>query len=264
MEVLAFLALGLLMFPAPAPSPSYQTTGHFVINPPMWSTFYELLANAIWAVLAPKLTIKVLLVIVAVSATTLGIVEHHYPSYRDFGVDNLLAGIPRTVLPYTLGVLAFRLHERGLNPFKAPPFVVMLMLAGVLLTPVINNVAFDLACHAFLPVILLAGIGGRQPEGAAAKASLWLGDISYPLYVLHWPLGLVLMDVFRMAGVHYLYMPYMVAVMGIVFLISWAAIRFCDDPMRLWLTDLLKPRQKTVPAGRWRAGTKRPGNEASQ
>ncbi|MFI8565517.1 acyltransferase family protein [Rhodococcus sp. NPDC078407] len=107
------------------------------------------------------------------------------------------------------------------------------------------------APSAALPVlgaalVIAAGIGGTTPFIAPLthKVSVYLGDISYSLYLWHWPLIVILGSLMDANGYYY------VTVVFATFGLSVASYHFVEDPIRR--SNFLEPRAVRAEAKRGR------------
>jgi peptidoglycan/LPS O-acetylase OafA/YrhL len=87
------------------------------------------------------------------------------------------------------------------------------------------------------PLVVSIGAGGHIHHPWSARICKFLGDISYPLYITHYPLIYLYMAIksnykipFRPEG----------ALMGLALvvvsiLLAWACLKFYDEPVREWL-----------------------------
>lgn len=183
------LPLALLVLPAP------QSLGSepFPINPPAWSLFNELLVNFGYALIVRLLNTFTLLLIIGLSLVAEVASALHYGSLGPVGnqFGTLLAAVPRTALPFFLGVLLHRLHARARLPTQGFGIAV---LSPVLLASFIpsflhhSQPLYDIACVSLLyPAIILFGCRS-QPAGRTVLAATALAELSFPVYVLHFPL----------------------------------------------------------------------------
>ncbi len=107
------------------------------------------------------------------------------------------------------------------------------------------------APSAALPVlgaalVIAAGIGGTSPFIAPLtnKVSVYIGDISYSLYLWHWPIIVILGSIMDMNGYYY------VTVVFATFGLSVASYHFVEDPVRR--SNFLAPRAARAEAKRKR------------
>lgn len=165
----------------------------FPFNNSQWSIVYELLANAVHAVLLPVLTNRVVLAICAASALVLTIATvHHGTMNWGHSRDHAEIALARTGFSFFAGVLLFRHGERLRACLPAVPFwvlaAVILVIASV---PALHqpwpwlNACRELATALAINPALVA-LGLTCPAGG--RIVRWLGVVSFPLYAVHAPL----------------------------------------------------------------------------
>lgn len=242
-------ALGrhLLLIPTLAKNPA----GIFPLNGPAWSLFFEIAINLVYAVALRWLRLRWVIVIVVLSALALGA----YALTGDVDVGptprTFWGGFPRTAFGFFGGVLLYRLMRmKKLPTFGAPVWGLALVLLVVFTTPRFApaaNAVFDLAClFVVFPVILSLGANaGASRWDAASRVS---GALSYPVYVLHYPLYMVIGGLLIMAG-----SPLSAPLQGlfagaVVLTVSWAALKLYDEPLRHRLSRSAFRAWKRVPS----------------
>jgi len=197
----------------------------FLFNGILWSLFFEFAISAAypfmrrWWWLAPAILALVVFGIWAGSIADLG----------RKGLINFIGGFPRVVVPFAMGAAIYRLEIYKRFP-KVPFALPVIGLSVLLLIPMRPWWPYDLACL-FVAFPLLIGLGAESDGGSFCK---WLGRISYPVYCVHWPLS-----VFASHALRGLYPPLAIAIsMSVSILFAWAAVRYYDEPVRLWLGRL--------------------------
>lgn len=220
----AFL-LGLAMLPSPVDVPL------FPLNVPSWSLFFEILASALLALVLLRLPRWALaLVILGCGAALAPILIAHGSGNigalrSEIGVASL-----RTVYSFGFGVLiasfagapAWRSSWLGLG--VAAAILVMLAL------PRTGYAAYDIGMILIgSPLLLWAGSRVQLPAFCLIPAS-FVGEVSYALYAVHWPMIEPMRDLRDRFGVPpFLADPIFIAAMlGL----AWIAVRWFDMPMR--------------------------------
>lgn len=169
------------------------------LNGPAWSLFFEYIANILYALIFRKFSNKVLSVFVLLFA---GMVIN----YTVFGpkgdviggwslnLEQMNVGFTRLLYPFFAGILLSRLGK--LIHIKGAFWVCSLMIAVILALPRFGdenslwmNGIYESVCIILLfPLIVSIGAGGEIKNPFSLKICKVLGDISYPIYITHYPL----------------------------------------------------------------------------
>lgn len=215
--MIAFL---LAMFLIPAyPGAAYDVRGNgemYPLNGPSWSLFFEYIGNILYALFIRKLSNKKLAaLVVATGLLWIAFVVFDISGYDMIGIGwtldsvNFFGGLLRMMFPFTLGMLMARnfnanrqqTTDNSLCPcFKSfitkNIFWISIIVLFVLFSmPYISktgdisiNGIYELACIIFVfPFIVWFGASGNITNKLSTKICKFLGDISYPLYIVHYP-----------------------------------------------------------------------------
>jgi len=221
----------------------------YAVNNPIWSLFFELVANVLYPCLL-RLA-KITWAILILSALALIFLIWNYQSVECLGFEDgslFLAGFARVIVPFLSGALIF--HTRIFERFPAVPFVAVAGgLIAVLLTWTPLPWLFDLAAI-FLLLPALVCLGARTPMTSPGlrKFCEISGKISYPLYLVHQPVmravgGIAQMPRFNLP-------PALSLAVGVAISIglAWIALKFYDEPVRYFLSRRreAKPREQVA------------------
>jgi len=132
-----------------------------------------------------------------------------------------------------------RIHTRA--PFG---ICTLLLVAGLALPRFggaqhlwVNGI-YDLLCVVVLfPIIVAIGAGEKRVDGPSIRIARFFGDLSYPLYITHYPL----IYIYTAWVVQEKVPPARGAIWGVVLLIAavsiaYACLKLYDEPARRWLS----------------------------
>jgi peptidoglycan/LPS O-acetylase OafA/YrhL len=231
--------LGSLLVPMLQPT----TLAFFVfpLNAPVWSLFFEALANAAFAGWArTRLHLIVLTPVLGISALGLLWGAYLYGNVELGSSPNKFwLGFARVGWSFAAGMILFGIRDYAPRiPFAFPA----ILLITILLAPISNtlNQAFDLICVFFvLPWIVWSASSARFGHAGQRLSSL-SGELSYPVYALHTFLSRFVVAVgtvfySSLAG----RISIAIAATAVVLLVSALTLAYFDMPVRKWLTAKL-------------------------
>ena len=211
----------------------------FPLNSPVWSLFFELVANFCCIPLyRSRHTARLTGLVAAVSLVLIAwaTLAHDTINLGSIPPD-FLWGFVRVAWSFALGILL------SWAKLPVPPlnkWVYAIALCAVLACPGLPdgvNGLFELAAVCIMfPIIVL---GASQCRGAErpSRLSAWSGNMSYPLYATHYPLvravGLVGRRLSDTVATHLL-----VAALGTIAMVLFSAAVYViyDVPIRRWIT----------------------------
>lgn len=248
------LALLLAMCFIPAyPGAGYDVRGNgemFSLNGPSWSLFFEYIGNILYALFIHRLSNKALTVLVILLGLGLSwFALFDVVGYGMIGVGwtldglNFWGGMLRMLFPFTLGMLI----SRNFRPFKIRGafWICSIILLGLFCVPYIEgkslvclNGVFEMICIAVVfPLLVCMGASGKTTDKQSTAICKFLGDISYPLYAIHYPIMYVFYSWLIEKKLYTLEETWPVA--AVVYFGSIALAYLClklyDEPVRRWL-----------------------------
>lgn len=262
-KVLVILLMASFMFPTP---PSMDIRGWQEINPlngAQWSLLWEYIGNILYAFVFRRLSKLWLGVAVAFSSLlvidlafdidTFGLLEaRRYAQYTVIGgfgltADQIYIGICRLMYPFFGGLLLYRLSRCRINLGANAFLWCSVALAAVLAVPHVGGEDMPwlngLYCAGVIllvfPMIVAAGAGSPLKGEKTTALCRFLGEISYPLYITHYPMIYVQMNwAAQHAGAPlstHIFVAVSIFVASIA--IAYAAVKVYDTPVRAWLTE---------------------------
>ncbi|AMN43624.1 acyltransferase family protein [Rhodoplanes sp. Z2-YC6860] len=177
----------LNVFMVPSFVTLYDLKVSFPFNPATWSIFFEMIASILFFFFFGKANRTTLAVVAAfawlvlvATVAVFGTLDVGYAS------DNFIAGFPRVIFSFTVGVLIERAYAK--SPWRCPALLFYVLLSAWLLlmqarSLLINPYVFDLvSVTALLPALVAAG-AGVVLTGRARLLAIFLGQTSYAVYL---------------------------------------------------------------------------------
>lgn len=248
-DLVVLLPLAMLAIPTPA---FISPTMSYPLNPPSWSVGGEIAVNLVYAFLARRLTTRVLIAIAVAAFCVEAWGDFHVGVLGDIGTraGPIPPVIARVIFPFTVGILLNRAHVADRLPRLPIGLVVLAVAVAATFAPPLHlpvNYAYDLFCVAIVyPLIVMAGCQ-HQPSGPLLALATASGEISYPLYALHWPV-LMWLDIILHGHTLSWRMQHAVFVGIIPILVvgSWFAFRIDAQVRRVLSSRLWISRPKTA------------------
>lgn len=257
------LALLAAMFFIPAyPGAGYDVRGNgemFSLNGPSWSLFFEYIGNILYALFIHRLSNRGLAILVALSGIGLAwFALFDIVGYGMLGVGwtldgaNFWGGMLRMLFPFSLGMLLSR-HFRPIKirgAFWICSAVLLILFCVPYIegkSPVCLNGVYELICIALIfPALVWIAASGKTTDKQSTRICRFLGDISFPLYAIHYPLMYLFYawliknklytftECWQMAALVYT---------GSI-LLAYLCLKCYDEPVRKWLSRKFLSKNK--------------------
>ena len=265
-SVMIAMLCAMFMIPA-TPGCRYEVRGNgemFPLNGPIWSLFFEYLGNILYALAIRRMSKRVLTWLVVI----LGVLHMSFAvldmsGYGNIGVGwtlnnaNFFGGMLRMLFPFTAGMLIAR-NFRTIN-VRGAFWICTAILVALFCVPYLSqsfklsaslsitlNGAFESFCVVVVfPLLVWLGASGTTFHRFSDRICNFLGDISYPLYVIHYPF-MYLFYAWLINTEKYTLAETWPVVIGLYLgciLVAYLCLKLYDIPVRKWLrhcTSFLK------------------------
>lgn len=247
--------INALLIPA---TPGIEVRGlgeMYPLNGPSWSLFFEYIGNILYALFIRKFSTKVLALIVILAGCGLASFAIFGP-YGDICAGFQLtgteftAGFLRLMFSFSAGLLLFRLFK----PMKVKGAFWICSLAVIAIMAVprlggadhlwLNGLYDTICCLLIFPLLVYLGASGKTTDKVTTKVCKFLGEISYPLYMVHYPF--IYLYFAWVKNNDLTFQESLPGALGVVvgsIALAYICLKFYDMPVRKYLTNrFLKPK----------------------
>ena len=272
------IAFVLTLFFIPAyPGASYDIRGNaemFPLNGPSWSLFFEYIGNILYALFIRKLSNKMLAVLVGVTGMLwIWFIAFDISGYDMIGIGwtldvvNFFGGLLRMMFPFTLGMLMARLFSQRTTDNRRQSFftnnifwIATIVLFALFSVPYISgedvtsrvptlanislNGIYELFCImvVFPLIVWIAALSDSAQSKFTLRISKFLGDLSYPLYIVHYPV-MYLFYAWLIKNQYYTLgetWQMVILVLTVCIVLAYACLKLYDEPIRKKLSKLIR------------------------
>jgi peptidoglycan/LPS O-acetylase OafA/YrhL len=248
-KMLLLMLIGCTLIPVPISMDIRGWQEMHPLNGPAWSLFFEYIANILYAVIVRRFSKLLLSIFVSLAGCMMIAYLVHGPQGDLIGgwsldKDQLFVGFTRVLYPFFAGVLLSRvgklIHVK--NAFWWCSALIIISMSIPRIGDEHNvwmNGIYDAICVIIIfPLIVSIGAGGTLHTIKSAKICKFLGDISYPLYITHYPLiymftAWVVNNQIPL-GAKGMLVGLLVVISSIA--LAYASLKLYDEPVRAWLT----------------------------
>ena len=228
------------LFLIPYPWMQHREGELFPFNTPTWSLFFEYIANIAYMLILNRLNKFILLVLGLLSTGFLIFCAQRSGwLINGWGIDFISDGFARLSFSFIAGMLIYRFNFILKN--KLGFIIPSLLLVGALVFPHRTNdwITECILVIICFPLILSLGAGATV-KGGVRKLCLFLGRLSYPLYLTHITLVTLFNSYYRANGLTGSRMVLTAVVFGIANIVmAYIVLKLYDEPVRRWLKKII-------------------------
>jgi peptidoglycan/LPS O-acetylase OafA/YrhL len=249
-KMLLIMLIGFTLIPV---LPSMDIRGWQEMHPldgPGWSLFFEYIANIFYGLFVRKFSKTLLSILVILSGAALiqyAVTSKSGDVIGGWSIDELQLriGFTRMMYPFFAGLLLCRTAKliRVKNAF----FWCSLLLVIFFGIPRIgggqhlwmNGLYDSLTIIVVFPVIVYLGASGDVTGKFASRLCKFFGDISYPIYITHYPLIYMYTawaSDHRKATLQQA-LPFALLTFFSAVILAYVCLKFYDEPVRRWLRN---------------------------
>ena len=274
------IAFFLAMFLIPVhPGAAYDIRGNgemYPLNGPSWSLFFEYIGNILYALFIRRLSNRSLAFLCGITGILwVAFVTYDISGYDMIGIGwtldavNFCGGLLRMLFPFTLGMLMSRrfrdnrqsavpepvegkarhfgkLSDRVVFYFSVIVMFVLFSMPYITKTGSISvNGIYELSCIILVfPAIIWFGAAANITNSFTTKLCKFLGDISYPLYIVHYPVmylfysWLIDNELYTLGATWHV----VLLVMATNIALAYACLKLYDEPVRRRLNSELRTK----------------------
>ncbi len=247
LNLLGITLLGMFLIPS-LPSMNIRGWGEmFTLNGPSWSLFYEYIANILYALFFRKASKLILGVFVFASACflihfTLTSPRWDLSAGWVFNPRHIHTAFARLLFPFFAGVLICRCMKliKVKNAFLLCSTTLIIVLSmprlGGRTDGWINGVYELFALIIIFPLIVYIGASGEITGRNSTRLCKFLGDISFPIYITHYPFVLLYWAHFRRSSFE-ASLIFGVLTLIVCLITAYLCLKYYDEPVRKWLSQ---------------------------
>lgn len=249
--------MNALMIPA-TPGCEIRGVGEmYPLNGPSWSLLFEYIGNVLYALFIRRLSTRSLTVLVVITGCGLAAFSILGP-LGDICVgfalteENIVGGSLRLLFAFPAGLLLARTFKprnvRGAFWIGAAAIVALSAVPRIGGSEHLwMNGLYDTLCAvAIFPAIVFIAASGRTTDAFTSRICKFLGDISYPLYMVHYPFIYLYYAWVKNRDLTFCEsLPGAAALVVGSVVLAWLSLKLYEEPVRRYLTQkFLTTRKK--------------------
>lgn len=249
--LLVSTVINALLIPA---TPGFEIRGvgeMYPLNGPSWSLFFEYIGNVLYAFFIRKLSTAALSILVFLAGCGLAAFAIWGPLGDicvGFSMNNndMLGGSLRLLFSFSAGLLLSRVFKpvKVRGAFWKAGISVVVLLAIPRIGGSENlwmNGLYDTVCAVIIfPLLVFIGASGKTTDKMTARICKFMGDISYPLYMVHYPFIYLYYAWVKNENLTFVQsLPGAAALVVGSVVLAYLCLKLYDEPVRKFLTKHL-------------------------
>lgn len=248
--------LNIFMIPV---TPGHEIRGvgeMYPLNGPTWSLFFEYIGNLLYVFLIRRLSTTALTVLVVLAGCGLAAFAIGGP-LGDLCVgfaltdENIVGGSLRLLFAFPAGLLLSRIFKPV--AVRGAFWICAAAIVALSAVPRIGgaehlwmNGLYDAFCAIVIfPLLVILGASGRTTDRLTTRICRFLGDISYPLYMVHYPFIYLYYAWVKNRQLTFAEsLPGAAALVVGSVVLAWLCLKFYDEPVRRFLVKRFLPTKK--------------------
>jgi peptidoglycan/LPS O-acetylase OafA/YrhL len=252
-KMLIVLLIGFTLLPVPSSLDIRGWQEMHPLNGPAWTLFFEYIANILYGILLRRVSnwlLSVLVFFAGLALIHLAVTSSQGDIIGGWSIEphQFRIGLTRLLYPFLAGLLLQRIAK--LTPVKHAFLWCSLLLIVVLAMPRlggkdqlwVNGLYDSLSVVFVFPLIVYLGASGKLTGGPVEKTCKFLGSISYPLYIIHYPFIYLFMawtsnnNITLTADISAKVVFAAIGVLVLTVTLAYILLKLYDEPVRKWMT----------------------------
>ncbi|MBB6128974.1 acyltransferase family protein [Mucilaginibacter lappiensis] len=213
----------------------------FLFNVPAWSLFWEYVANIAYAFILCRIGQRLLILLTIVAAIFIYQVAYHSGTLiGGWGLDTLWDGCARICYSFSAGLLVYRSKWIIKNKLGFIGMALLLVLAFTMPFSKGYRLVQVLSVLIYFPLLITLGAGAILTP-ALKKFCIFLGKISYPLYMTHYTVMWIFADYYSSHKPGPGLFTLIVTISTILLVgVAYLTMKIYDIPVRRYLSNKRK------------------------
>ncbi len=238
-KIIITFICSLLLIPYPVIAD--RSFNLFSFNAPAWSLFWEYVANIVYAIVLYRISRSFLLLLTIISAVAICFVAYRSGNLEGgWSGPTFWDGSARISYSFLAGLLVYRSGWIIKNKLGFIGVAVLLFLAFIMPASKLTWLSEPLVVLFYFPLMIALGAGASLAPGLK-KLCVFLGNLSYPLYMTHYAALWMYGNYYMSHKPNTMHLA-IIIITGVTLLVgaAYLVMVFYDIPVRKYLNDKRK------------------------